>query len=149
MSKFDDVVERCLKQMKEQQIDVDRELLESIAKSMGPSLYRRDAVLVATGQTSELTSIKKNYLVKKLGYKDGPILDEALTAAIEQIGPSRRNKLRPVFYYLLVQHLNAHQQELALSASEFAAIYEIDTERAITEVKLQRWYDAMESEHAS
>ena len=46
MSKFDDAVDKAVKQMKEQKIPVDRPLLEKIAKSLGPSLYNRDAALV-------------------------------------------------------------------------------------------------------
>lgn len=105
MSKFDTEVERCIKQMKEQKIGVDRALLEAIAKSLGPSLYKRDAALVAAGQKSELETIKKNLLIKKLGCEDGPALDKAIDKAVKKIGKSRRNKLRPVFYYLLVKDL--------------------------------------------
>ncbi len=105
MSKFDDAMDRCVKQMKEQKIPVDRPLLEKIGKSLGPSLYSRDASLVAAAQKSELETIKKNFLIKKLGCKDGPELDKALAKAVKKIGQSRRNKLRPVFYYLLVKDL--------------------------------------------
>lgn len=105
MSKFDTMMERCVKQMKEQKIAVDKPLLEKISKSLGPSLYNRDAQLVAAAQKSELETIKKNYLIKKLGCKDGPELDKALAKAVKKIGTSRRNKLRPVFYYLLVKDL--------------------------------------------
>jgi len=105
VSKFDDVMDRCVKQMKEQKIPVNRDLLEAIGKSLGPSLYNRDASLVAAGQKSELETIKKNYLEKKLGCKDDAKNDKALEKAIAKIGKSRRNKMRPVFYYLLVKEL--------------------------------------------
>ena len=105
MGKFDDVMDKCVAQMKEQKIKVDRELLEAIGKSLGPSLYNRDASLVAAAQKSELETIKKNYLIKKLGCEDGPQLDKAIDKAIDKIGRSRRNKMRPVFYYLLVKNL--------------------------------------------
>lgn len=105
MSQFDAVMERCEKQMKEQRIKVDRPLLEAIGKSLGPSLYKRDASLVAAGQKSELETIKKKFLVKKLGCDDSPKLDKALDKAVDKIGKSRRNKLRPVFYYILVKQL--------------------------------------------
>jgi len=105
VSKFAAVVDRCEKQMKDQKIAVDRPLLEAIAKSLGPSIYQKDALLVAAGQKSELETIKKNYLVKKLGCPDGPALDKAMNKAITKIGKSRRNKMRPVFYYLLVKEL--------------------------------------------
>ncbi len=105
MSKFDDAIEKCIKQMKEQKIAVDRPLLEAIAKSLGPSLYNRDAALVAAAQKSELETIKKNFLIKKLGCPEGPALDKALAKAVTKIGKSRRNKMRPVFYYILVKDL--------------------------------------------
>ncbi len=105
MSKFEGVVDKCVEQMEEQKIKVDRELLEAIAKSLGPSLYRRDSALVAAGQKSELETIKKNFMVKKLGCENGPELDDAIAAAVDKIGRSRRNKMRPVFYYLLVKEL--------------------------------------------
>lgn len=105
MSKFDDVMDGCVKQMKEQKIPVNRELLEAIGKSLGPSLYKRDAALVAAGQKSELETIKKNFLIKKLGCPDDAKLDKALDKAVTKIGKSRRNKMRPVFYYLLVRDL--------------------------------------------
>ena len=41
------------------------------------------------------------------------------------------------------------EEDVSLSAAEFAEVYEIDTERAITEAKLQRWHDAIEAQHAS
>jgi len=105
VSKFDAAVASCKKQMKAQKIPVNAALLEAIAKSLGPSLYNRDARTVATSQKSELKTIRKNFLIKKLGCKDGPQLDRAMAHAIEKIGPSNRNKMRPVFYYLLVKKL--------------------------------------------
>lgn len=105
VSKFDDVMDKAVKQMKEQKIPVNRELLEAIGKSLGPSLYNRDASLVAAGQKAELETIKKKFLIKKLGCADDAKLDKALEKAVNKIGKSRRNKMRPVFYYLLVRDL--------------------------------------------
>ena len=105
MSKFDGVMDRCVKQMKEQKIAVDRPLLEAIGKSLGPSLYNRDASLVAAAQKSELATIKKSFLEGKLGSKDDAKNEKALAKAVTKIGKSRRNKMRPVFYYILVKEL--------------------------------------------
>lgn len=105
MSKFDEAVEKCVAQMGEQDIPVDRPLLEAIAKSLGPSLYNKDSSLVAAGQPSELDNIKKKFLVGKLGCEDGPELDQVIADAVDKIGQSRRNKLRPVFYYIMVKQL--------------------------------------------
>ena len=38
---------------------------------------------------------------------------------------------------------------ISLTAREFADVYEVDTDRAITEAKLQRWREAMEAQNAS
>lgn len=104
-SKFEAVIDKCVKQMQEQKIRVDRPLLEAVAKSLGPSLYKKDAALVATAQKGEMATIRKNFLIKKLGCEDGPKLDKAMDRATDRIGRSRRNKLRPVYYYLLVKEL--------------------------------------------
>ena len=105
MSKFDDMMERCVKQMKEQKIPVNRPLLDAIGKSLGPSLYNADSLLIAAGDKTEIETIKKKFLIKKLGCDDDAKMDKALAKAIDKIGKSRRNKLRPVFYYLLVRDL--------------------------------------------
>jgi len=105
MSKFDKVVASAKAQMKKQNIACDDNLLEAIAKGLGPSLYNRDARTVATSQKHELETIKKSFLIKKLGCPDDPALDKAMAQAIKKIGPSNRSKQRPVFYYLLVKEL--------------------------------------------
>ncbi len=105
MSKLDNAVASCKAQMKACKIPCNEALLRNIAKSLGPSLYRRDSRTVAAGQKSELETIKKNFLIKKLGCKNDAKLDRAIAKAIKKIGPSNRHKLRPVFYYLLVKDL--------------------------------------------
>lgn len=104
-SKFEKVCDACKAQMKKQGIPCNNELLEAIAKSLGPSLYNRDARTVAASQKSELETIKKSFLIKKLGCSDGPDLDKAIDKAVTKIGKTNRSKLRPVFYYLLVKDL--------------------------------------------
>ncbi len=91
--------------MKDCGIPSDDALLTKIAKACGPSLYNRDASRVAAGQKGELETIKKTFLIGKLGCSESDNLDGAIKHAIEKIGKSNRNKLRPVFYYLLVKKL--------------------------------------------
>ena len=55
-------------------------------------------------QTSELETIKENFLMKKLGLKDSPDLMAGINSVIETYGKSNRNKYRAVVYYLLVKH---------------------------------------------
>lgn len=105
MSKFEACIDSCKAQMKDQKIPCNEDLLRAIAKSLGPSLYKADSLKVAASQPSELATIKKKFLVGKLGCADDAKLDKAIDKAIDKIGRSNRNKLRPVFYYLLVKSL--------------------------------------------
>ena len=48
----------------------------------------------------------RNFLIKKLGLKDGPELDEAIQDVMDQMGKSNRNKYRAMVYYLLTLKFN-------------------------------------------
>lgn len=82
----------------------DMPLLTKVTIGCGPAIYNADSETVAASQKTELETVKKNFLIKKLGLKDGPELDDALDAVIETYGRSERNKYRAVVYYLLVKH---------------------------------------------
>ena len=81
----------------------DMKLLTAVTIGCGPSIYKDDASTVSAGDPKELARIKKNFLIKKLGLKDSPKLDEGIQDAITTYGKSNRNKFRAVFYYLLVK----------------------------------------------
>ena len=51
-----------------------------------------------------METVKKNFLIKKLGLKDDEKLDEAMDAVMEKYGKSNRNKNRVTVYYLLTKH---------------------------------------------
>lgn len=104
MSKFDEAMTECRQQMADASIECDEQLLASIAKGLGPSLYNRDANLVAANDATELENVKTRFISRKLGV-EGPEADAAVEHAIEKIGKSNRRKLRPVFYYLIVRYL--------------------------------------------
>ncbi len=104
MSKFNEVFEKCAKQMDESTDHWNRELLESIAKGLGPSIYKPDALLVAAGDKQEVDRIKMNFISKKFGI-EGKRADEAIEYAVSKLGSSNRNKLRPNFYYFIVENL--------------------------------------------
>ncbi len=82
----------------------DMALLTKVTIGCGPSIYDADSATVAAGQASELETVKTNFLVKKLGLKDGPQLMDAINSVIETYGKSERNKYRAVVYYMLVKH---------------------------------------------
>lgn len=84
-------------------IEPDMDLLTKVTIGCGPSIYDADASTVAGGQQHELDTVKNNFLIKKLGLKDGPELDAAIDEAIETYGRSERNKYRAVIYYMLVK----------------------------------------------
>jgi hypothetical protein len=79
-------------------------LLRKVTEGLGPSIYNRDSETVSTGSAGEMETVKKNFLIKKLGLEDGAELDAGIEAAIERYGRSNRSKYRAVFYYLLVKH---------------------------------------------
>lgn len=106
MSKFDDVVNTCKDQMAKCGIDFDEKLLRAVAKGLGPSIYNKDALLVAAGDAAEVATIKERFIAKKLGVSDAAAADAAVAHAVEKIGSANRQKLRPVFYYLIVKHLS-------------------------------------------
>jgi len=81
----------------------DMKLLTAVTIGCGPSIYNKDASTVSAGDKNELARVKKNFLIKKLGLKDSPKLDEGIQEAIATYGKSNRNKYRAVFYYLLVK----------------------------------------------
>lgn len=85
-------------------VEPDMDLLTKVTIGCGPSIYNDDASTVAGSQESELETIKKNFLMKKLGLPDGPQLMEAINKVIDTYGRSNRNKYRAVVYYLLVKH---------------------------------------------
>ena len=82
----------------------DMDLLTKVTIGCGPAIYNRDASTVAGTQQSELETVKKNFLIKKLGVSASEDLDGAIDKVIEQYGRSERTKYRAVVYYLLTKH---------------------------------------------
>ena len=105
MGKRDELIAKYADDLKTKcKMTPDMALLTKVTIGCGPSIYDADASTVAAGQVSELETVKNNFLIKKLGLKDGPELMAAINSAIETYGRSERNKYRPVVYYLLTKH---------------------------------------------
>ena len=105
MSKRDDLIEKYAKDLKDKcGVTPDMDLLKKVTIGCGPSIYNRDSSTVSASDQSELDRVKQNFLIKKLGLKDGPKLDEGIKAVIDQYGKSVRAKHRAVVYYLLTKH---------------------------------------------
>ena len=86
--------------------NVDTELAEAIVKSLASILGNRDASLVSCSDDSELETVRKNFVEKKLSITDAETADSAIKAVCEKMKDAH-NKSRVTFYYLLVEELNA------------------------------------------
>ncbi len=103
MSKFDEKVALYKKFMDDRNLPCNLDLLKAVTKGLGPSIYKKDAETVSGTDAKELETVKKNFLMKKLGLADSPELDKAIDEVVEKIGRSERNKYRAVVYYMLAQ----------------------------------------------
>ncbi len=105
MSKRDDLIAGYAGDLKAKcNITPDMDLLTKVTIGCGPAIYNADSATVAGSDPSELETIKKNFLIKKLGLADSPALMEAIDAVIATYGRSERTKYRAVVYYMLVKH---------------------------------------------
>jgi uncharacterized FlgJ-related protein len=105
MSKRDELIVKYAADLKEKcGVNADMDLLTKVTIGCGPSIYNADAATVSGSDESELATVKNNFLIKKLGLKDGADLDKGIATVIEQYGKSNRNKYRAVVYYLLTKH---------------------------------------------
>ena len=101
MSKRDDLIAQYADDLKTKcGVQPDMELLKKVTIGCGPAIYDADACTVASSQPKELETVKKNFLIKKLGLPDGPELDTGLQKAIETYGMSERHKHRAVLVAL-------------------------------------------------
>lgn len=107
MSKRDELIAKYAADLKEKcGVNPDMDLLTKVTVGLGPSIYNADSSTVSGSDESELATVKNNYLIKKLGLKDGPELDKAIASVMDTYGQSNRNKYRAVVYYLLCKHFN-------------------------------------------
>lgn len=105
MGKRDDLIAKYADDLKSKcGMDPDMDLLTKVTIGCGPAIYDADAATVASSQEGELETVKRNYLMKKLGLKDSPDLMAGIEKAIETYGKSERNKYRAVMYYMLCKH---------------------------------------------
>lgn len=104
MGKRDDLIAEYADDLKNKcGMTPDMDLLTKVTIGCGPAIYNRDASTVAATQESELETIKKNFLMKKLGLADSPALMDGINKAMDTYGRSERQKFRAVVYYLLVK----------------------------------------------
>lgn len=83
---------------------VDEDAVKAMESTYRLVLSQPDSAYVAYGDPTELETVKKNFLIKKLGLADGPELDEAIAVVGEKLrGVNKKNRL--TVYYLLADHL--------------------------------------------
>ncbi|MFD2726464.1 DUF2853 family protein [Hyunsoonleella rubra] len=105
MSKRDELIAKYAADLKEKcGVSADMDLLTKVTIGCGPSIYNADASTVSGSDSSELETVKNNFLKGKLGLSDGDDLDGAIVKVMDQYGQSNRNKYRAVVYYLLTKH---------------------------------------------
>lgn len=104
MGKRDELIAKYADDLKNKcGMQPDMDLLTKVTIGCGPSIYNADASTVAASQESELETVKKNFLMKKLGLSDSPELMAGIKSVLETYGMSERNKYRAVVYYMLVK----------------------------------------------
>jgi hypothetical protein len=105
MSKRDELIAKYAADLKDKcGVTPDMDLLTKVTIGCGPSIYNADSSTVAGSDQKELDTVKNNFLIKKLGLKDGADLDKGIDAVMNQYGRSNKNKYRAVVYYLLTKH---------------------------------------------
>ncbi|MDR0808537.1 MAG: DUF2853 family protein [Gemmobacter sp.] len=105
MSKRDDLIAKYAADLRNKcKMEPDMALLTKVTIGCGPAIYNADSETVAASSSDELETVKRNFLIKKLGLDDGPKLMEAINAVTDTYGKSERNKYRAVVYYMLVKH---------------------------------------------
>ncbi len=105
MGKRDELIAKYADDLKTKcKMTPDMALLTKVTVGCGPSVYDTDASTVAASDAAELERVKANFLIKKLGLKDGPSLMDGINAVIDTYGRSERQKYRAVVYYMLTKH---------------------------------------------
>ena len=83
--------------------EVDEDFVAIIVKNLGPSIYKKDAELVSCSDPKELDTVRKSFLMKKLGIDASQgVLDAAIADVCQEL-KSTRTKYRATFYYALAK----------------------------------------------
>jgi len=93
-----------LRVTREYDADVDPAMVTKIEKYLGASLKNRDAKYVACSDETELETIVKGFMKKKLGVDDKDAAMEKVKAVCVTMKPTRM-KNRVTFYYLLAKNV--------------------------------------------
>jgi hypothetical protein len=102
-SKRDEKIALYIKDIKKHYGEVDEAFVAIIVKNLGPSIYRKDAELVSCSDPKELDTVRRNFLMKKLGIDASKgVLDAAIQDVCTEL-KGVRTKYRATFYYSLAK----------------------------------------------
>ena len=105
MSKREELIQKYANDLKTKcNVNPDMELLTKVTIGCGPAIYNDDASTVSGTDSSEIETVRNNFLINKLGLSDSPKLDEGINKVLDLYGQSNRKKYRAVVYYLLTKH---------------------------------------------
>ena len=103
MNKRDQKIEHYIAESTKLGLDLPKELIEKVTVGLGPSIHIKNSEYVSCSSTTELDTVKKSFLQKKLGLdNEESELDSAIKKVCETMGSSNRTKYRALFYALLV-----------------------------------------------
>lgn len=85
--------------------NIDNELLDTLVGRLRLIVDNKDALLVSGSDPSELETVRKNFVVKKLGIEDK---DKAMGAINEVVNEMKNIKMknRAAFYYMVQKKLS-------------------------------------------
>ena len=105
MGARDDKIAKYIEENKKLKLGLSDDLISKVTVGLGPSIHKKDSETVSCSQESELETVKKNFIEKKLGIKDSSKQDAAVKKACEAMESSNRNKYRALFYALIAKDL--------------------------------------------
>ncbi len=85
--------------------DIDHDLLDTLVGRLRLIVDNKDATLVSGADASELETVRRNFVVKKLGIEDKDKAMKAIQGVADKMS-SIRMKNRAAFYYLVQKALS-------------------------------------------
>lgn len=85
--------------------DIDHDKLDGYVNSLKSMVDNKDATLVSGTDESELETVRRNFVEKKLGITDKDKAKAAISSVADKMSGIRM-KSRPAFYYLVQQELS-------------------------------------------
>lgn len=85
-------------------IEPDMDLLAKVATACGPALCKTGSGPVAAAQPAEIETVRKTFLIGRLGLVDNAALTDAIKQVLETYGRTERTKHRAVVCYMLTKY---------------------------------------------